>query len=91
MATPPNITGDLKDHVEKPKEGVTLHNMPVVAEAHLKDAKAIINERNVSGKRVGSLVTSVIGGKPVLFQAAGEEPTSVWIAVTKDGVDITPA
>lgn len=91
MATPPSVIGDLKDHKEVQKEGVTLHNMPVVLEAHLKDIKHVINDRTVSGKRVGACVTIVKAGKPVLMQAAGEKPADLWIAVTKDGADITPA
>lgn len=90
MAQPMNITGDLKDRKEVLKEGVTLHNMPIVSATNLANAKHVLNERNVSGKRVGSLVTVIVTGKPVLLQAAGPEPTDLWIAVTKGGTDITP-
>lgn len=89
MATP--ITGDQKDHKDVTKRGVTLHNMPVVTEAQLKDAKDPINVANVSGKREGALITIMKGGKPVLLQAAGDAPTSVWVAVTVAGTDVTPA
>lgn len=90
MATPPNIIGDIKDHKEVLKEGVTLHNMPVVLSASLLNKAHVINERNVSGKRLGALVTAVVSGSPVLFQAAGEDPTDKWVAVTKGATDITP-
>lgn len=91
MAQAPNIIGDQKSHKDVQKHGVTLHNMPVVAAALLSDAKSVLNDRVISGKRVGSLVTVVVSGAPVLFQAAGEAPTDKWIAVTKGGTDVTPA
>ncbi|AWD90628.1 hypothetical protein [Pseudomonas phage Njord] len=88
MATP--ITGDQKDHVEVKKEGVTLHNMPIVSSAHLLDKGAQINISQQSGKRVGALVTAVVSGSPVLYQAKGPLPTDVWVAVTKAATDVTP-
>lgn len=91
MATPPNITGDLKDHKEVPKEGVTLHNMPVYPISHLSAANSVLNDRLVSGKRVGAMVTALVSGSPVLFQAAGNKPTDKWVAVTKGATDVTPA
>lgn len=91
MAVVGNITGDGVNFTAVEKEGVTLHNMPVVAEAHLADKDHIVNDSNQSGKRLGSLITIVKSGAPVLLQAAGDAPTSKWIAVTKGGADITPA
>lgn len=88
MTTP--LTGDIKDRVEVKKEGVTLHNMPVVAEASLLSKTHIINDATQSGKRVGSIVTIVKGGLPQLFQASGSAPTAVWVAVTNGATNITP-
>ncbi|AWD90767.1 hypothetical protein [Pseudomonas phage Alpheus] len=91
MAQAPNIIGDQKSHKDVQKYGVTLHNMPVVAEALLTAKGSVLNDHVISGKRVGALVTIVKAGKPVLYQAAGEAPTDMWIAVTNGGADITPA
>ena len=89
MTTP--VTGDIKDFRAVKKEGVTLHNMPIVAEDSLKDAKHVINDHLVSGKRVGSIVTIVKGGKPIMYQAAGSKPTDLWVGVSVGATDITPA
>ncbi|WWT42361.1 hypothetical protein [Vibrio phage Va-ZX-1] len=90
MAVVGSITGDAKNFTAVEKEGVTLHNMPVVAESHLTDKDHIVNNATQSGKRVGSLITIVKNGAPVLLQAAGSAPTDKWIAVTKGATDITP-
>ncbi|AWD90673.1 hypothetical protein [Pseudomonas phage Nerthus] len=89
MAT--SVTGDLKDHKDVQKKGVTLHNMPVYPLAELSAVGSVLNDRVVSGKRVGALVTAVVSGSPVLFQAAGEAPADKWVAVTKGATDVTPA
>uniref|UniRef100_A0AAU6W051 Acetyl-CoA acetyltransferase n=1 Tax=Pseudomonas phage Ulina01 TaxID=3138549 RepID=A0AAU6W051_9CAUD len=89
MAT--SVTGDLKDHKDRNKQGVTLHNMPVYPKEVLADAKSSLNIRPESGKRFGALVTASGYSTPVLYQAAGDAPTSPWIAVTKAGTDIIPA
>ncbi|QDF45947.1 hypothetical protein vBVpaPMGD2_8 [Vibrio phage vB_VpaP_MGD2] len=91
MAAVGNLTGDGATFTAVQKEGVTLHNMPVVDEAHLSDKDHIVNNADQSGKRLGALITIVKAGAPVLLQAAGDAPTSKWIAVTKGATDITPA
>ncbi|QZI86097.1 hypothetical protein PODOV006v2_p0003 [Vibrio phage 15E36.1] len=88
MTTP--LTGDIKDRVEVKKEGVTLHNMPVVAEASLASLTHVINNSAVSGKRVGSVVTIVKAGLPQMFQASGSEANAVWVGVTNGATNITP-
>ncbi len=88
MATP--LTGDIKNRTGVKKEGVTLHNMPVVTEAALLKKGHVINQSAVSGKRLGSVVTIVKSAKPVLYQAAGSETDSLWIAVTNGASDLTP-
>lgn len=89
MATP--VTGDATGFKAQAKQGVTLHNMPVVPSTDVSNKNSPINDSRVSGKRYGALVTVSGYSKPVLYMAAGSEPTSPWHAVTNDGTDIVPA
>jgi len=88
MANTP-ITGDAGSQVQAQKQvGVTLHNMPQVDFTAITDASHPINQANLSGKRIGSLVLAVdteqveSGDSRIsLMIAHGNNPEDGWSAL----------
>lgn len=96
MATP--LTGDIKNRVEKPYAGVTLHNFPQVLAANLADATSVINDYAQSGKRLGAQVMAVDSleeaTSATVYTASGTGATATWkkgLQVLGTGAaDVTP-
>ncbi|MDU8456699.1 MULTISPECIES: hypothetical protein [Pseudomonas syringae group] len=87
MSTP--ITGDASSQVKAQQQvGVTLHNMPKVDFTAITDASHPINQSNLSGKRLGSMVLAVDSeqvesgsGRISLLVAHGSNPEDGWSAL----------
>lgn len=93
------ITGDYANYTAKKKEGVTLHNYPMVLAANIADAAAVVNDFAQSGKRLGGQLMAVDSltapTAASIYVAAGSDPTDPWILVKQvigtGAADVTPA
>lgn len=81
MTTP--LTGDIKNRVEVAKSGVTLHNFPQVTTAELAALAGTINDKAVSGKRLGAQVVVVNSiatpTTAAIYVASGSDSDSGWV------------
>jgi len=94
MATP--LTGDIANRVEAKKVGVTLHNFPKALTADLTAKASTLNDKTVSGKRLGAQIMVVDSltapTTAAVYVAAGSSTVAKWVpSVTVLGAAQTTA
>jgi len=92
MATKYELVGDTQPVAEK--SAVTVLDLPIVAQADLEDKDNVINDRLLSGKKLGGmvLVKETTGTGYDLAVATGPAETDTWELIGDDTTEvITPA
>lgn len=71
------------------KTPITALELPVVADADLKNGEAFINRASLSGKRLGAMVVNATDW--MIYVAEGSGPTAKWTAQIAAQTQITPS
>lgn len=74
-----SIIGDIKAINEVPYEGILFASYGECSITDLADANAIINQKSLSGKKVGSLVIATDASNEAIMVASGSSTTDAWI------------